>query len=143
MRAVSSTRGARFIGGAALLLGTTMMTACVPPGIACPAIGYVYTAPVIVEIGAGLDDGGIVAACLGEECEPAAIARNQDGVWEVPQEPPYTSAETTGLSPGDGIHIVITTGSGEVVRDEWVEVPYTGSGGFCPGPVEFQPVVIS
>ncbi|WP_375385927.1 hypothetical protein [uncultured Microbacterium sp.] len=134
----------RVFAATALLLAIAALAACVPPGVACPAIGYVYMSPVKVEISADLVGNGTVAACFGAECEPAAIAPSRDGGWEVPPEPPYAAADTIGLYPGAGIRIVIVDGSGEVVRDEWIEIPYTStSNGSCPGPVDFHSVAVS
>lgn len=127
-----------------MLVGALTLVACVPPGVACPAIGYVYAAPVVVQIEPDLVGDGTLAACLGAQCEAAAIVPSEAGRWEVPQETPYAPADTIGLDPGDSIRLVITTSTGEVVRDEWVEIPYTShSDGFCPGPVEFHPVELS
>ena len=137
----------RAIPATVVLVAAATLAACVPavpPPFACPAIGYVYTEPVKVEIGADLVGNGTVAACFGADCEPAAIAPNKDGSWEVPPEPPYIAADTIGLVPDAGLRLVITDGSGAVTRDEWFEIPYTTeSHGLCPGPLEFQPVVVS
>lgn len=128
-----------------LLLGVLMLTACAPPLVACPAIGFVYADPVVLEISADLLGDGTVAACIGEdECEPAPVTPSTDGRWEVPQESPYAPEDTIGLNVDSRIRIVITNGAGEVVKDEWMKIPSTRtSNGPCPGPIEFQPVVVS
>lgn len=128
----------------AALVGALTLSSCVPPGIACPAIGFVYAAPVVVEVDQALIGDGSLAACLGDDCEPALIEPVDAGRWEVPQEPPYAPGDTIGLDDGDGIRIVITDVDGGIVRDDWYEIPYTGgSDGFCPGPREYQSVIIS
>lgn len=132
------------IAAAAVLTGSLALTACVPLGIACPTIGFVYTAPVIIEISPDLVGNGSLAACLGEGCEPAPVAPVEAGKWEVPQEPPYVPQDTIGIDPGARIRIAIVDAFGTTIRDEWFEIPYTSSSdGFCPGPVEFQPVVVT
>lgn len=129
---------------AAVLAGSLALTACVPPGIACPAIGFVYSAPVIIEASPDLVGNGSLAACLGDDCEPALVKPAEPGKWEVPQEPPYAPQDTIGLDLGAGIRVVIVDASGATIRDEWIEIPYTSSSdGRCPGPVEFQPVVVT
>lgn len=124
-----------------MLLAAVTLTACVPPGVACPAIGYVYDGPVMVESSPDLVGDGTLSACFGAECEAAAVAPDPAGHWEIPQEPPYAPANTISLAPGTSIRVVITTSAGDVTRDEWIEVPYTRqSVGSCPGPVDFHPV---
>lgn len=128
-----------------LLLGVLTLTACAPPLVVCPTIGFVYAAPVVVEISADLLGGGTVSACIGgEDCEPAPVSPGRDGRWEVPQESPYAPEDTIGLNVDSRIRIVITDGAGEVIRDKWMRIPSTGTTrGRCPGPIEFQPVVVS
>jgi hypothetical protein len=129
---------------AAVVLGSLTLTACVPPGVACPAIGFVYTAPIVIEMSADLIGDGTLAACLGESCEPAAIAPVEPGKWEVPQEPPYAPEDTIGLDAGAGIRIVVIDASGTTIRDDWFEIPFArSSDGPCPGPGEFLPVVVT
>jgi hypothetical protein len=119
------------------------LAGCVPPGIACPAIGFVYVGPVLLDIDAAQVADGGVAACLGQECEPVPVARGDDGGWSVPQEPPYVGTDTIGLNPAAGVRVVITDASGAIVRDRWSEIPSTStSDGFCPGPAEYGPVVV-
>lgn len=127
------------------LVGISALTACVPPGLACPAIGFVYSAPVVLEVDPDLVGDGTAAACFGDECEAAELALDADGRGRVPQEPPYFPEGTIGINPGDGIRVVITDGAGEVVRDERFEIPYksTAEPTSCPAPVGFQPVVVS
>lgn len=132
----------RALTAALLLTATTMLAGCVPPGIACPAIGFVYADPVILEIDPDILADGTVAVCLGGECEPAPLTPTTDEQWQVPQEPPYAPDNVLGLNAGDSVRIVITDSSGDVILDESREIPYTAQGGRCPGPIEFQPVVI-
>ncbi|MDQ1122231.1 hypothetical protein [Microbacterium trichothecenolyticum] len=134
----------RGFGVVAVLLSSSLLVACTPPVLACPAIGFVYTDPVKLEISSEALGDGSVAACFGSGCEPTAIVRGEDGTWEVPPVAPYVASDTVGLDPGDHIRIVVVDGSGEVTRDEVIEIPYTTtSDGFCPGPIEFHPVVLS
>lgn len=129
---------------AAVVLGSLTLAACAPPTVACPAIGYDYTAPVVIETSPDLIGDGTLAACLDEACEPAAITPVEPGRWEVPQQPPYARADTIGLYAGAEIRIVIIDASGASIRDEWFTIPFVSSSeGFCPGPGEFQPVVVT
>ncbi|MBN9178404.1 MAG: hypothetical protein J0I43_13705 [Microbacterium sp.] len=97
-----------------------------------------------IEMSPDLIGDGTLAACLGEACEPAAIAPVEPGRWEVPQEAPYAREDTIGLDAGAGIRVVIIDASGVTVRDEWFDIPFVSSSdGFCPGPGEFQPVVVT
>lgn len=134
----------RTTGAAALIAATTMVTACVPPGIACPAIGFAYTAPVELEIDPDLVSDGTVAACLPAGCEPVVVPADGNGRWLVPQEPPYTGEEAIGLEPGNEVRVLITDNAGTIMKDGLWEIPYTPtSDGFCPGPVNFHPVEIT
>lgn len=140
---VIGMRMLRHAAAAALLAASLALAACVPPGVACTTIGYVYTAPVAIEASPSLVGDGTLSACFGEACAPALVESIAPGKWEVPQEPPYAPENTIGIDPGDGIRIAITDSSGFTIRDEWLEIPYTGdSESVCPGPVEFQPVVV-
>jgi hypothetical protein len=133
----------RAITATGVLLGMSSLVACVPPGVACPAIGYVYTAPVVVEISPELVGDGVVSACLGKDCEVTALDASPSGRWEVPQEPPFAPTENLGLASGDSIRVLVTDGTGAVVRDIWREIPYTTtSNGSCPGPTQFDPVIV-
>ncbi|MCK6066525.1 MULTISPECIES: hypothetical protein [Microbacterium] len=129
---------------AGILTSALALSACVPPGVACPAIGFVLSDPVVIEIDPDLVGGGSVAACLGDDCEPALVASVDPGKWEVPQEPPYAPQDTIGLDLGAGIRVAIVDAAGATIRDEWFEIPFTSSSdGVCPGPVEVQPVVVT
>ncbi|MFE5410933.1 hypothetical protein [Microbacterium sp. NPDC056569] len=137
-------RTPKVAAAAAVLTGVLALSACVPPGVACPAIGYVIEGPVVIEISPNLVGDGSVAACLGDDCEPALVAPVEAGRWEVPQEPPYAPQDTIGLDLGAGVRVAIIDASGVSIRDEWFEIPFTSSSdGFCPGPVEVQPVVVT
>jgi hypothetical protein len=133
----------RVVAATGLLLGVSSLVACVPFGIACPAIGYVYTAPVVVEISPELVGDGVVSACLGVDCEAAPFDASPSGPFEVPQEPPFAPTDTLGLAPGDSIRVLVTDDTGAVVRDVWQEVPYTTTlNGSCPGPTQFDAVIV-
>lgn len=134
----------RALAAAVVCAAIGALTACAPGGIACPAIGFVYGDPVVLQISPELLGDGAALACLGEGCDVAEVVLDGDGRGEIPQEPPYFPADTIGINPGDQVRVVITDGSGEIVRDEQVEIPYASeSGGLCPAPVEFQPVIVS
>lgn len=135
---------ARAAAVSAALAAVLMLAACAPLQVACSTIGYVYTDPVDVEIPPTLGGDATVAACIGTACDPVPIiVAAGDGTWQMPAEPSYTPHGAIGIAPGDGIRLVLTTTTGEIVRDEWIEIPYTAlSDRSCPGPVEFQPVVV-
>jgi hypothetical protein len=137
-------RALRIAVAVGVLIGSLALSACVPPGVACPAIGFVLSGPVVIEIRPDLVGDGSVAACLGDDCEPALVASVEAGKWEVPQEPPYAPQDTMGLDLDAGIRVAIIDASGATIRDEWFAIPFTtSSDGFCPGPVEVQPVVVT
>lgn len=128
----------------AVLAASIALTGCASQPVACPAIGFVYPDPVIVQIDPTVVGAGTVAACLGEGCQPVALEPTARGRWEVPPEPPFAPKGTIGVDPGAGIRIAVLDAAGTTVRDEWFEIPYTSrSNGACPAPVEFQPVVVS
>lgn len=137
-------RMAKRVGGAfvAIAVAAVTLTGCVPPGIACPAIGFVYAGPVLIDVDTTLlGDQGTVEACFGTDCQAAPIERGSDGFWVLPQEAPYTSSGDAGLQPGAVVRVAVTRGS--TTADYSVEVPYeTTTNGWCPGPVDFGTVVI-
>ncbi|EIC06716.1 hypothetical protein [Microbacterium sp. A1-JK] len=137
-------RTLKVAAAAGVLTGSLALSACVPPGVACPAIGFVLSGPVVIEISPDLVGDGSVAACLGDDCEPASIEPVEPGKWEVPQEPPYAPQDTVGLDLDAGIRVAIIDASGAIIRDEWFEIPFTSNAdGVCPGPVDVQPVIVT
>jgi hypothetical protein len=81
---------------AAAVLGSLTLAACAPPTVARPAIGYVYTAPVVIEMSPDLIGDGTLAACLTKRAS-LLPSPGRARVWEVPQQPPYARANTIGL----------------------------------------------
>ncbi|SIR58255.1 hypothetical protein [Microbacterium sp. RURRCA19A] len=133
----------RPIAAAALVVGCVTLAGCVPPGIACPAIMYPISGPVVVEVDPTLIGDGSLAACLGKDCEAAAIAPAEPGVWRIPDAPPYSSQNVDGVDPGAGVRLVIRDATGATVRDEWREIPFTRDDpGPCPGPITLQSIVL-
>jgi len=127
----------------AALSATTMLSACAPLALACPAIGFVYDAPVALDVSPAVLGEGTIAACIGEGCVPAPLPVDSAGHAEMPQASPYQVGHAIGIQPGTTARVVISGVDGTVLRDLEVEIPYTSAGGSCPGPVTFHPVVIS
>jgi hypothetical protein len=133
----------RAFAAAAVLTACVTLAGCVPPGIACPAIMYINSGPVVIEADPDLVGDGSLAACLGKDCDSALVAPTTPGVWNVPPEPPYAPTDTDGVHPAEGIRVVIMDSAGETVRDEWLPVPYVEDApGPCPSPFTLQPVVL-
>lgn len=133
----------RPLAAAAVTAACVTLVGCVPPGIACSAVGYITLGPVVVEADPSLVGDGSLTACLGKECEPTTLSPAEPGVWKVPDAPPYSSHSIHGVDPGAGVRLVIRDATGATVRDEWREIPYTRDRpGPCPGPISLQPVVL-
>lgn len=133
----------RLPGAMVALAAGAMLTGCAPLVPVCPAIGFVNRGPVVIEVAPALA-AATVAACIGDGCTPAALPLDGDGRGQMSPEPPYVRG--TGLvsiDPGTNVRVVITGTDGVVVRDREIEIPYRSEGGSCPGPVSFQPVVVS
>ncbi len=73
------------LGGLAVVLALAVF---VRGGVStiCPAVGYAYTGDVELVFA---HEPTSVPACFGEGCTPAAVTRNPDGRWLVPQSAPY------------------------------------------------------
>jgi hypothetical protein len=125
-----------------MVAASVMLAGCVPPGVACPAIGYVYAGPVLIDVDSSLLGGqGTVEACFGADCRVAPIERGADGLWVLPQKAPHTEAGGIGLEPGAVVRVAVTRSG--TTFDHSVEVPYQATtDGWCPGPVTFETVVI-
>lgn len=117
------------------------------PGCVCPwgwqhhlpAVGYAYTGDVVLVFA---HEPTSVAACFGEGCTPAAVTRNPDGRWLVPQSAPYliTPISVTYVfvdgADSSGVH---------AARVLPIETEPTGEhpdGPKCGGPVRFKPVQV-
>ena len=108
--------------------GALALTACLPPGIACPAIAYLSSVEVQVD-----GEVAFIDACAGSDCGSGApdstvtIFENDLGTWtiEFSTRPPD---ELTLLAYGDG---------GVLLAEEEFELVWTpvGDPGPCPGPV--------
>jgi hypothetical protein len=113
---------------------------------ACSTVGYLYTGPAVIEFSEPVPKAVSVAACLGEDCEPAALTRENAERWEVPQEAPYLGPSSYGDGSDRTVHVVVTQADGAVLSDESHEIPIaaekTGLFGQCPGPFSFEPVSI-
>lgn len=108
-----------------MLAGCMALTACVPPGIACPADGVMYVGPIeiVVEPEAAPVGDIEIAACFGKDCDPAHVGAGSAREWEIPQEPPYLPRQDATIDPSEGIRVVVSAPSGEVHYDGWKEVP--------------------
>lgn len=61
----------------------------------CPTIGYAYVGDVELSFN---HEPASVAACFGEGCTRATVAKNPDGRWLVPQSLPYLVAPVSVTS---------------------------------------------
>lgn len=127
----------------AALLSTGLLGACGPLAPVCPAIGFVNPGPVTIEVSPALVVGE-VAACVGDDCSPAALPLDRNGRGHMALSPPYVGdTSMVSIEPGTTVRVVITDRSGVIARDVQVQIPYTSEGGgSCPGPVSFHAVVI-
>lgn len=126
----------------------TLVLIAVRPGIACPAVGYVYVGDVELEFASEPDS---VAACFGSECNPQPVMRSADGKWTVPQSSPYLlqdSGQSGTEMPGNVTSILIATvhrSGASVVRALAIQSEPTGEGRFwptCPAPLRYLPVQV-
>jgi len=125
----------RAVAAAAMLLVTTPLAGCAPPGFACPAMMYITPGPVVVETDPVIGVDVSISACLGRECKPLPLDPVETGVRHVPA-PSYD-----GVNVEHGVRVVIRDAVGAIIRDEWHAVPYQrDTPGPCPGPITLQPV---
>jgi hypothetical protein len=138
---------ARVLLVAGLLASPWVLSGCVPPGIACPAVEYVDLSPIV---GRFVADGSELAelrveACFGRDCVPIGVSGSRVDGYEVPQEPPYLPRGMVSIDAAEGIRVVVRTASGEVLADDWQPVPVVSEPGigFCPGPFEYGVVEVA
>ncbi|AOT04713.1 hypothetical protein ASPU41_16710 [Arthrobacter sp. U41] len=110
-----------------------------PGNTACPAIGYAYVGDVELIFP---QEPVSVAACFEEGCTPAAVTKNPDGKWLVPQSKPYLVPPVSVTS----VYVETEASSGAriaralpIVTEPTGEYPY---GRKCGGPVRFKPVQV-
>jgi hypothetical protein len=123
------------------------LTGCMPGVVldACPAIGYLYNGPAVVQFEPAPPESAIVTACFGTDCEPAEVHQLR-GEWTVPQEAPYLGPGVYGDGSVQTLRLVVADGTGTLVDDEFeipVAVERTGIFGQCSGPFQFEPVQVS
>ena len=123
------------------------LTGCVGGVVldACPAIGYGYNGPAVVEFEPAPPGSAVVTACFGAECEPAEVDQVR-GEWAVPQEAPYLGPDVYGDGSAQTLRLVVTDGTRTLVDDEFeipVTVERTGIFGQCTGPFRYEPVHVS
>lgn len=123
----------RVAASVALCLGgALLLTACLPPGIACTTIGYISTVDVHVE-----GDVAFIDACAGSECGSSAftISELASGNWSIQFLSGHPD-ELTLQAYGTG---------GVLLAEEEFELVWTpvGDSGPCPGPVETPPLEFS
>lgn len=133
--------GRRVLACIGTLASGLLVSACV--GIpACSGVGYIYQGPAVIEFDTALPAETTLAACFGEPCEPAPVARADGRTWRVPQTSPFLVGD---VIPGEerSLRVVVTGGDG-AVSDEMHEISVRGekTGVFseCPGPFTFEPV---
>jgi hypothetical protein len=107
--------------------------------VVCPATGYAFTGPVELVFA---HEPASVAACLGEGCTPAPVAKSADGRWLVPQSAPYLAPTANAIS----VHLdAVDASDARVTRTLPVESESTGEypdGPACGGPFRFKPVQV-
>lgn len=112
---------------------------------ACPAIGYLYRGPAVVEFSEPVPAAATVVACFGDDCTPSRIEPNGDDRWEVPQESPYLGPGRIGDGSELSLRVVVTEGDHALVDGLFVipvVVERAGIFGQCPGPFRFEPVEV-
>lgn len=134
----------RVLKSVALAALVTAAAAALPGCVStCPAIEYLDTSPVVVELTTPAPPDVVVSACFGENCQPVEVPAGRDGKWAVPQEEPYL--DELSLSNGLPLHVVVAYGTG--VIDDVFQIPTApnspGSVGRCGGPWHYEPVAIS
>jgi len=107
--------------------------------VVCPAVGYSYQGDLELVF---THDPALVSACFGESCTPAAVVRNPDGRWLVPQAGPYLVPPVSVTS----VFVDAVDSSGlRIARVLPVETETTGEhpyGPECGGPWRFKPVQV-
>jgi hypothetical protein len=128
---------------AVALLAAAPLSGCVT---ACSAVGYGYTGPAVIEFAEPPPAGAVVSACFGAGCAPSPLpAPETQERWEVPQETPYSPADSFLAGDVRELRVVVTV-DGAVVDDRVHDIPIhsesTGVFGQCPGPFSFEPVLV-
>jgi hypothetical protein len=142
------TARSRVIMSAALAVSAGLsLTGCVGGLVldACPAIGYLYNGPAVVQFDAAPPESAVVTACFGADCEPAEVDQLR-GEWTVPQEAPYLGPDVVGNGSVQRLRLVVVDGTRTLVDDEFeipVAVERTGMFGQCSGPFRFEAVQVS
>lgn len=127
-----------FAGACAAVVALALLFGRTPAGTGvCPAIGYAYLGDVQLVFS---QEPATVAACFGEGCTPAAVTKNPDGRWLVPQSQPYLVPPVSVTS----IYVEAAVSSGaRLARVLPIETEPTGEypyGKECGGPFRFKPV---
>lgn len=123
------------------------LTGCVGGVVldACPAIGYLYNGPAVVQFEPAPPESAVVTACFGADCVPADVDRLR-GEWTVPQESPYLGPGVVGDGAEQTLRLVVVDGTRTLVDDEFeipVAVERTGIFGQCSGPFRYEPLQVS
>ena len=108
--------------------GVFLLAACLPPGIVCPAIGYISSVEVHVD-----GEAAFIDACVGVDCgspekdSTFTISELAPGNWNI-EFAAGTPDELTLRAYGTG---------GVLLAEETFELEWTpvGDHGPCPGPV--------
>ena len=126
--------------GVAALASAVGLSGCVLN--ACPAIGYLDTAPVELAITSSLPSASMVSACFESGCTPATVSADDDGIYRGPQRAPVLDSGTVQPTT---IRVVVEAADA-VLTDAVHTIPTraerTGLWGQCPGPWSYQPVEI-
>lgn len=134
-------RGFRLVAlglGAAVVALALLLFSRAGNGV-CPAIGYAYVGPAELQFS---HEPASAAACFGEGCAAAPVARSPEGKWLVPQSAPYL------VAPADvrTVYVEAALSSGSrVARAFPIETESTGEypyGRECGGPSRFSPVQV-
>lgn len=123
-----------------VLVTTWGLAACSPPGVACPAIGWINELTVTL-------DGNVapvadVKLCIDEACVPMATGTPPEELAQVGLATQNGTTDewvfTTGMSTPERFSVRVYNANGEVLADrdvtaEWVRV---GGSEACGGPGE-------
>ncbi|MFF1878502.1 hypothetical protein [Leifsonia sp. NPDC058230] len=142
---MSGRRMRKAVLGVPVLIAGLTLVGCSQPSV-CPAIGYLYRGPAVVELSGPPAGGATLAACFGDECEPAVVERSDGTTWEIPQEAPYLDSAAAPAGTVRSLRVVVTGEDAGVLSDAVHEIPTEPVGsrfGDCPGPFRFSTLHIT
>lgn len=122
-----------------LLPSLMLVTGCT--ATVCPAVSFVNTNPVELDLSA-LPAGTTVSACFGvdDRCEPVPVTRGSDGRWMVPQKPPFLQPNNAPV-PLPRISVVAVKPD-QTISDHLYGIEHTPPRGGCDNSYDLIPVKV-